>query len=107
MKNIGLLEHLISLQSKTETNVGGEATESWTDEGAEYAQVITQKGSEALQSAQSTARQLIRVRIHYRDDIGTGWRVQYDGEDYYVNTVDRSGRRQGELWFTAELVGAR
>lgn len=107
MKPIGRMDKQIALESKTQQNVSGSVREVWEDEGTEWAEIISEKGTEAFESAREQASAIIRARIHYRDDVGTGWRLLYGGEYYYVQSVDRTSRRKGELWFTALLTDAR
>lgn len=107
MNNMGNLDHTITLESPTQANVGGELTTSWTNEGNEFAEIISKKAKEEFEAARLNARSIIRVRIHFRADVGTDWRMLWDGEYYYIQTVDRSARYSGELWFTAQLVSAR
>lgn len=106
MRNVGALNQQIALQESVETNDGGQLTSEWTDVETVWAEVITPHGTEALQSARENARESIRVRMHYRDDVTTAWRFDWMGQVYYVQHVDRSERLNGELWLTGQLVGA-
>lgn len=103
---IGKLDQQVILQSLSETNSVGELTQSWTTVGTVWAHVLTERGQEALEAARINARQMIRVQIRYRTDITTKWRVQWGGQNYSVKSIDRSMRRDGYLWFTAECTGA-
>ena len=105
MLSTGKMDARVELQSKTQVNELGQMVTTWNDEGAVWARVVSQKGSEAFESARENARETIRVGLRYRDDINTGWRLIYMDEAYSINYVDRSNRRQGEIWVTAELIG--
>jgi len=106
MKNLGKLNQQITLQECVETNDGGQLTSEWSDVDTVWAEVITPHGTEALQSARENARETIRLRMHYRDDVNTAWRFTWMGQTYYIQHADRSERLNGELWLTAQLTGA-
>lgn len=105
MKNQSKLNQKIALSYKTTTNDHGAVVNSWVDAGYEWAEIITPHGSEAIVAAKQEAKEAIRVRIRYRADVGTQWRIQWNGAFYYVDSVDRSMNREGELWFTAVSTG--
>ena len=101
----GKLDQRIILQSLTETSEQGSLIPTYTTEDTVWAEVITERGTEAFQAARINARATIRVRIRYREDVTTKWRIDWEGQKYNITAVDRSMRRKGELWFTAECVG--
>lgn len=103
---IGELDQEITLYSLAETNDEGSLDQSLSEVVLVWGKVISQRGSEAFESARINARETIRVQLHYRDDITTKWRLEWMGQKYRIIVVDRSQHRQGELWLTAELVGA-
>jgi len=103
---IGELDQLITLYSLVETDDEGSLEQSLTDEGDVWGRVISQRGTEAFESARVNARETIRVMIRYRSDVTTKWRIGWMGQTYRIMTVDRTGHRHGELWLTAEVVGA-
>ena len=103
---IGDLDQRIELQSLSKTNVSGEITETFTTQATVWAMVISQKGEEAFESARTNAKETIRVKTRYRDDLQITWRVIWMDQAYHLKHIDRSQRRKGELWFTAELIGA-
>ena len=102
----GDLDQRIVLQSVTSTNNVGSVTESYATVATVWGHVMSQRGQEALESARLNARETIRVKIRYRTDVDVKWRIQWGGQNYNIKAVDRSNRRDGELWLTAELVGA-
>ncbi len=101
MKNQSKLNQKITFSSKTTTNDHGAKVVTWTGQGSEWAEVVTAHGSEAISAAKQDAKETIRVRIRYRADIKTTWRMQWNAQYYYLESVDRSANRDGELWFTA------
>lgn len=103
---IGKLDQQIKLQSLAEVNQGGQLVQSYDDVADVWGHVISQRGNEAFESARVNARETIRVKIRFRDDVLTKWRVGWSGQFYNIKHIDRSQRRDGWLWFTAEVVGA-
>ena len=104
--NIGELDQLVTLQSLAETNVEGSLTRVWTTIETVFAKVKSERGTEAFESARTNARETIRVMMRYRADVTTECRLIWMGQNYEIQAVDRSGHRKGELWVTAQLVGA-
>lgn len=103
---IGNLDQRIILQSLTETaGDGGQLTQAWTTISTVWGHVISVRGQEALEAARLNAKETIRIKIRYRDDITTAWRVQWQSQNYSVQAIDRSERRTGFLWVTAQAVG--
>lgn len=102
MKNQNKQNQKIALESKVVVNDHGETTSTWTPQGFEWAEILTARGSEAIASAKENAREIIRLRIRHRVDVDTTWRVKWNDQFYYVQAVDRSMSRMGELWITAQ-----
>lgn len=104
--DVGSLDQQIQLQQYTQQNVGGENVEGFTDGDLVWGTVITEHGGEAFEAARTNARAVIRVGIHYRDDVTTTWKLSWETNTYNIVAVDRSARRDGMLWLTAQAVGA-
>lgn len=104
--NIGELDQVIKLHSLAETNDEGSIAQTVSKVEAVFGKVVSQRGSEAFEAARVNARETIRVMIRYRDDVTTLWRAEWMGQMYRIMVIDRTGHRKGELWFTAEVVGA-
>ncbi len=102
MKNQNKQNQKVTFESKVVTNDHGETVVTWTAQGSEWAEILTARGNEALASAKENAREVIRLRIRYRNDVSTDWRLTWNGQAYYVQAVDRSMQRAGELWITAQ-----
>ena len=103
---IGRMDEVITLQSLVELNTSGEHIVSYSDVLDVFGYVKTSKGSSALEAARENASEVIRVLIRYRDDVISTWRIRWNGQSYNILAIDRSNRREGELWITCELVGA-
>lgn len=107
----GSLDQVIYLEYPVDTNAGGELTQEWLDASGEsppvndWAYIISERGSEAFESARRNATETIRLKLRYRDDVNTGWRIKWGDVYYFVTRVDHSQRRLGELWITAQAVG--
>jgi SPP1 family predicted phage head-tail adaptor len=104
--DIGKLDQRITFQSPSEVNQNGEVQLTYATVDTVYGKVITQRGSEAFESARVNARAVIRVLVRYRSDVNTTWKMLWESQTYDIAAVDRSNRRQGELWITGQLVGA-
>lgn len=108
----GALDQLIYFESQSNANVGGEVITTWVDASGDSpptpdnAQIISQKGNEAFTAARTQSNRFIRGLVRYRTDVQTTWRVLWDGEYYNITDIDRSQRRDGALWFTAENTAA-
>lgn len=105
----GELDQLIEVQAYTEQNDGGALVRSWESFAPKmmiWAKVFAQRGDTAFESARINAKATIRVKVRYRDDIHDHNRIVWMGEAYNIKYIDRSKRRDGELWLTAELNGA-
>jgi SPP1 family predicted phage head-tail adaptor len=102
----GSLDQQIILQSVTETNDSGEVSLSYATVGTVWAHIISQRGNEAFEAARVNARETLRVLIRFRDDVDNKWRFSWNGQNYNIVNVDRSMRREGQLWITGQAVGA-
>ncbi len=102
----GSMDQQVVLQSMTEVNNAGSLSKSYATVATVWAEVISQRGNEAFEAARLNARESIRVKMRYRDDVVNTWRMQWGGQNYNIINTDRSNRRNGELWVTGELVGA-
>jgi SPP1 family predicted phage head-tail adaptor len=104
----GNLDKKIYLQPLIETNQSGELQQSWDEtKPFTWAEILTQRGSESFEAARTNANEIIRVRIRYRSDIDSEWRVKRNDRFYYISAVDDSEKRKGFLWFTAQTKEAR
>ena len=103
---IGDLDQQIILSSLAETNVNGSLQQAWTVVDTVWAKIISQKGDKTFESARLNARETVRVMVRYRDDVNIKWRFSWQSQTYNIVYIDRSNRRNGELWFTAQVVGA-
>jgi SPP1 family predicted phage head-tail adaptor len=74
---------------------------------AQYGHILFHKRALKHYKRQETnARAVVRVCIRYREEVTTKWRMQWEGQNYNILAIDRTNRMNGELWFTAEVVGA-
>lgn len=102
----GKLDERIELLSLTEVNSGGELTRTYVSQGTVFAHVKTQHGWEAMEAARTNARQTIRVLLRYRADVDIKWKIIWESQEYNITAIDRSMKRDGELWLTCQVVGA-
>lgn len=101
----GKLDQKITIHTLVEANSGGEITRSYTLLGNFFAHVKSSKGKEAIEAARMNAKEVIRVLV--RDGIGAITvrdRITWNSNTYNIYSVDRTNRRKGELWLTAECL---
>lgn len=67
------------------------------------ADVRGQRGDKSFEAAQSAASRTVKILLRWRDDVETDWVVRWNGDDFDIVDVDRSLRRDGELWLMAVL----
>ena len=106
---VGKLDQRITFETLVENNVNGSLQQTWAGTSPPdtvWAEVLPPRGQEAFESARINEKKTIRVRVRYRDDILNTWRFTWEGEIYFITTVDRSERRKGNLWLMAQLNGA-
>lgn len=102
----GDLDQRIALQSLTETNIDGSLQPSFSTFATVWAFVKHNSGTAIFQSAQVQSWELVKICIRYRADVTTKTRIVWEGQNYNVLSVDRSKRRDGELWITAQVRGS-
>lgn len=108
----GQKDQPVFFEYKVETNDGGVVRTVWLDASGEspaqpdWAYILSERGSEAFESARTNARETIRLCVLYRPDVETTWRMKWLDQYYDVIHADRSQHRKNELWITARLVGA-
>lgn len=110
MGNTGEMDEQITFQTETQTIDRGEVVRAWaTDSPPDmvWAKIVSERGSETFESARQNARQTIRAKIRFRDDINTSHRFLWGGLAWYIKYVDKSERRKGNLWLTAETLGVQ
>lgn len=102
----GKLDQVIELQSPVDSNTTGEIKKVYVPAATVWGEVIQPRGSAAFEAARMNARETIRVRLRYRYDVTTKWRLVWEGQHYNILQRDHSDRRKGYLWITCEVVGA-
>lgn len=94
----------ITLETQSEVNILGNVEITFTELGAVWAGIKSQKGNEALEASRINATDTIRVCIKYRDDIGTKDRFLWRDNYYNITAIDKTDRRKGDLWITAQAT---
>ena len=102
----GRLDQRITLQQRQETTVSGRLNSGYMTVATVWGHVLSQRGNEALEAARVNARDNIRVCLRFRADVDATWRIEWNGQPYNIVNVDRSNRRLGWLWLTAQAKGA-
>lgn len=106
---VGKMDERVAFAALVETNDGGSLIRSYAVNSPPdevFAEVISQRGGESFEASRQNARETIRVRVRYRSDITTTHRLTWQGRNYDIKYVDKTHRRKGNLWLTAEVNGA-
>ena len=105
-RTIGKLDQRVIIEEISVTNNSGSVSNVYNVLGTVWAEVIALRGREAFEAARTQAHETIRVRVRYRDDIGNTNRAVWMNQNYNIVHIDRSQKRDGFLWFTAEAKDA-
>ncbi len=105
-RTIGKLDQRVTIEERSVVNDAGSVSNVYVALATVWAEVITLRGREAFEAARVQAHETIRVRVRYRDDVGNTNRVVWMGQSYNIVHTDRSEKRDGLLWFTAEAKDA-
>src|SRR5512146_1635699 len=98
---VGDLRHRVTLQYETRTadGMGGYAS-VWNDAAQVWAAIWPVSATETLQSAQQIGTITHRIRLRYRPDLKSTWRVKFGTRCFaIVSAINRN--EQGVMW---ELV---
>jgi len=81
MPRAGLKNRILYLQKPTRaiSTTSGEPSESWTNVGFVYAEVMPSTGTETVENGQNSAVMKYKIRVNYRPDITTERRFLIDG----------------------------
>lgn len=100
----GDLDQKIKLLKAVEINKQGSLSRQYIPIDDVWCKIISERGNETFESARQNARATIKILMRFRDDVDATWRIQWDGLNYEAIYVDKSLRRNGELWVTARTL---
>lgn len=93
--NPGELDQRVTLQSRSVVkDAYGQDTITWTTVAIVWAQVQALRGREFFAAAQVQQEQTVKVRIRYRSDVLTTWRLVWKGVHHDITGVIPVGRKQ-------------
>jgi SPP1 family predicted phage head-tail adaptor len=93
--NAGVLDQRVTLQSRTVVkDAYGQDTITWTTVAIVWAQVQALRGREFFAAAQVQQEQTVKVRIRYRSDVLTTWRLVWKGVNHDITGVIPVGRKE-------------
>lgn len=96
--NIGRLDRRIVIQTKTSTNINGEAVESWATLDTVWATVKFPVSSiaanEGTEAGRETATTQVEFTIRYRTDVTESMRVYYQTQYYDIQRINQIGRNE-------------
>ena len=75
----------------------GQITPVWTQVATVWAERVTQRSAEAVAAAQVYDDHVVELRIRYRTDVQTTWRLEWGGVGYDIVTVEPYGGRKDRL----------
>ena len=83
----------VTLQTRaTVKDAYGQDTITWTDVATVWAQCQAVRGREFFAAAQVQQEQTVKVRIWYRADVSTTWRLVWQGRAHDITGVIPVGR---------------
>ena len=89
----GQLDQRVTLQSRsTVQDAHGQDTITWVDVATVWAQVQAPRGREFFAAAQVQQEQSLKVRIRYRADVLTTWRLVWQGRHHDITGAIPVGR---------------
>ena len=89
----GDFDQRVTLQSRnTAKDAYGQDTITWTDVCTVWAQVQALRGREFFAAAQVQQEQTVKVRIRYRSDVLTTWRLVWQGRNHDITGAIPVGR---------------
>ena len=89
----GELDRQVTLySSSTAQDSLGQAIVSWSSQGAVWAIVHEQHGTESVRGDEQSEDKPITVIIRGGSGVQTGWKLAYDSQDYRIVSVRRMGR---------------
>jgi SPP1 family predicted phage head-tail adaptor len=85
----GMLDQRVTLQAPTETRGAefGDPQRVWEDVATVWAEVSPISGREYFLQREQQSQISVRVRIRYRADVTSMWRVQHAGKVYEIESV--------------------
>lgn len=101
----GDLEERIALQSASSENINGAVTQAFSTFATVWAKILPVRGAANFQSAHINPFDLMKFCIRFREDVTSETRIIWGSSVYYPVAIDRTKRRQGELWITAQAKG--
>lgn len=101
--NPGKYNHIIVLQSKTETtDEYGGPVESWADVATAWARVQPIKGREMIAAQAAKSETDVRFYTRYQDNLTTAMRIIYAGKNYDITGIVDIDERHVELEISAK-----
>ena len=90
----GMLDQRVTLQSRSVVKDGfGQDVITWVDVATVWAQCHALRGREFFAAAQVQQEQTVKVRIRYRADVSTTWRLLWQGRPHDITGVIPVGRK--------------
>lgn len=108
MKRAGQLRNRITIQQPTETNNYGEPVVTWSTFAvcSAFVQYVPGKagGHEYFASQQIIGEQFLWFTIRYIEGLTTKMRINFNGDNYDIFTIQNVLNKNVELMMTCKLV---
>lgn len=106
MLDPGQYDARVTLQSPpTGQNAYGEPSGTWTDADTTWAKATPTAGLEAIHAGADAPAYELKLRLRYRSDVTTAWRVVWSGRTYEITGLADLGGRGEELVLTCKAIG--
>lgn len=106
MRRAGAMDQLVTLQRFTESSDGiGGKERTWSDFASDptvWANVEAKSGRESLTDERTKATFVCVFTIYNRDDVSEKDRIVWDGVNYNIRGIQRTGSRSLRLRIEAE-----
>jgi SPP1 family predicted phage head-tail adaptor len=92
---IGQLDEKVEIQKRTKTgkNAANEDVFTTTSVATVPAKVMTRAGREGYEANQQVASTVQTFMIRWRNDVVPDMWLVWDGDDWFINSVEKIGRR--------------
>lgn len=105
MLNAGILDTLISIQSKTTTpNDIGEAVEVWTDIAYVHAHKSSRSGREFYSASRIVAEDAVFFTIRHIDNLTSAMRIVHGADTYDITSIRYSEKRRESIEIQCRLI---
>lgn len=102
--NIGSLDEKVAITQRTKTGVNSANEPVYTNStlATVSAKIMTKPGREGYEAHQQVASSVQTFLIRYRNDVDSTMWLVWDGENWFINSIEKVGRRSHLLLTAAK-----